>query len=219
MKKILMVITLIILLPLYAIADSSVTVKWNANSESDLEGYYVYKVDINKGDTTGNHVLKKDGGTPNGTIPAGSETLTFSDQPDGFYSFVVTAYDTSGNESDASTEVIERIDTTPPVITITGDSTITIERGSTFTDPGVTAIDNLDGDLTEAVVTSGTVDSDTAGTYTITYSVSDETPLAATSITRTVEVVDNASPSPPSGVEVIWSQVITWFKCKVLHVC
>ena len=53
-------------------------------------------------------------------------------------------------------DVVE--DTTIPVITLTGDATVTIEVGSTYTDAGATALDNYDGDITDDIVTVSTVD-------------------------------------------------------------
>ena len=38
---------------------------------------------------------------------------------------------------------------------------MTIEVGSTFTDPGATALDAGDGDLTSSIVVSGSVDTST----------------------------------------------------------
>ena len=74
-----------------------------------------------------------------------------------------------------------------PVITLLGDTTINIMVGGTFTDPGATATDDVDGDLT-VVIGGDTVDVNTAGTYTITYNVSDAAGNAATERTRTVIV-------------------------------
>ena len=50
--------------------------------------------------------------------------------------------------------------------------------GSSYTDKGATANDTLDGNLTANMVTTGTVDTTTPGTYTLTYTVSD--PAVAT---------------------------------------
>lgn len=77
-------------------------------------------------------------------------------------------------------------DTTPPTISILGDNPLDITQGDTFNDPGAQATDNLDGDL--AVAVSGTVDTDTIGSYTITYIASDAANNNA-SATRTVNVV------------------------------
>jgi hypothetical protein len=80
-------------------------------------------------------------------------------------------------------------DTVAPVITLTGSATINVVVGGTFTDPGVTASDNVDGDITSSVVVAGdAVNVNTAGTYVITYNVSDAGGNAATQVTRSVIV-------------------------------
>jgi hypothetical protein len=66
---------------------------------------------------------------------------------------------------------------------------MTIEVGSTFTDPGATALDVGDGDLTSSIVVSGSVDTSTLGTYTLTYNVSDASGNAAVPVRRKVIVV------------------------------
>ena len=78
-------------------------------------------------------------------------------------------------------------DTTPPVITLNGSSSIQLNVGDTWTDPGATATDNTDGDLTSSITVSGTVDTSTVGTYALIYSVSDAASNSA-STTRTVIV-------------------------------
>ena len=82
-------------------------------------------------------------------------------------------------------------DTTPPVITLTGSDSISVEQGEGFTDPGATARDARDG--TVSVTVSGTVDADTAGTYTLTYTARDAAGNSATA-TRTVVVADTTPP-------------------------
>jgi len=85
-------------------------------------------------------------------------------------------------------------DTTVPIITLTGDASVTIEVGTTYSDAGATATDNYDGDITEDIVTVNNVDTDVVGQYTITYNVSDSSSNAATEVTRTVNVVDTTVP-------------------------
>ena len=80
------------------------------------------------------------------------------------------------NKDDTTKPVITPVitlDTTKPVITLKGSSTMTIVLNSTFTDPGYTATDDEDGDITSSVVVTGTVDVNTAGTYKLYYTVSD----------------------------------------------
>ncbi len=82
-------------------------------------------------------------------------------------------------------------DTTPPEISLKGASTIEIDLGDTFTDPGTSASDDNDGDLSTKVTASGTVNNTQVGTYTITYSVSDEAGNPAADVTREVKVRSN----------------------------
>ncbi len=77
-------------------------------------------------------------------------------------------------------------DETAPVITLTGDNPMTVLQGRTFTDPGATATDAVDGTVT--VTVSGTVDTSTVGIYTLTYTATDVAGNTATE-TRTVNVV------------------------------
>ena len=72
-------------------------------------------------------------------------------------------------------------DTTAPVITIVS-GTDTVAEGSTWTDAGATA------DTGEIVIASGAVDTNTVGTYTITYTATDAAGNVATPVTRTVTV-------------------------------
>lgn len=87
-------------------------------------------------------------------------------------------------------------DVTPPVITLTGSDPVTLTVADTYTDAGATATDDRDGSLTSNIVTGGSVDTATAGTYTLTYDVSDSSGNAALQVTRTVTV--NAAPVVPA---------------------
>ena len=77
---------------------------------------------------------------------------------------------------------------TKPVITVLGANPMNLTQGDTFTDPTSTAADPEDGDITANIVTTGTVDTNTLGSYTITYNVSDSKGLAADQKTRVVNV-------------------------------
>jgi surface protein len=110
--------------------------------------------------------------------------------------YIVT-YDVSDANNNDAVQVIRTVnvvDTTLPVITITGDATVTIEVGSTYTDVGATALDNYDGDITSSIVTVNNVDTSVVGTYTITYNVSDANDNTAAEVIRTVNVVDTTLP-------------------------
>ncbi len=84
-------------------------------------------------------------------------------------------------------------DITAPVITITGDATINLTVGDAYTDAGATASDNKDGDITSNIAKTGEVNASMAGTYPISYNVSDAAGNDATEVTRTVIVTDGSA--------------------------
>ena len=108
----------------------------------------------------------------------------------GSISFSITLVDGCNDNAEGNRDETydEATDTSyPPVISLIGESTINLEVGDTFTDPGASASDNVYGDLTSSITSSGTVDTATEGTYTIVYSVSDSDGNIA-SVSRTVIV-------------------------------
>ena len=94
---------------------------------------------------------------------------TVNDDAVGEYTLTYVATDPSGNTSTA-TRTVNVVDTTAPAVTVTGTNPATVELGDTYTDAGATATD-LSGVVT--VVTTGTVDTDTVGEYTLTYTSTD----------------------------------------------
>jgi hypothetical protein len=84
----------------------------------------------------------------------------------------------------------ETEDLVNPVITLTGADTINIVLNDPngFTDPGFTATDDKDGDITNQVITTGAVDVAKIGSYELTYSVSDNAGNQA-SVKRIVNVI------------------------------
>ncbi len=83
-------------------------------------------------------------------------------------------------------------DITAPVITVTGGNTVNHTLNASWTNPAATATDDEDGDLTASIsVTGGPVNENAAGTYTLTYTVSDAAGNTATE-TVTVNVVNSA---------------------------
>ena len=88
---------------------------------------------------------------------------------------------------------------TPPIITLIGANPLNLTIGDTFTDPGATANDTEDGNLTDEIATTTTVNTAVAGTYEVTYSVTDSGNLS-TSVTRSVIVSPVSTPptNPPT---------------------
>lgn len=84
----------------------------------------------------------------------------------------------TGTENKTATQTEK--DTKEPEIKLLGSETLTIKVGETFKDPGATAYDKVDGDLTKKVKATGTVDVNKTGEYVITYTVSDKAGNKAT---------------------------------------
>jgi len=114
----------------------------------------------------------------------------------GSYNLIYSITDSDGNTTTA-TRIVNVITGDIPVISLTGNSVVSIPVGTAYLDAGATASDTEDGDVTSAIVVSGSVDSATAGSYTISYNVTDSNGNAAIEVTRTVEVFD---PSIVGGV-------------------
>lgn len=84
-----------------------------------------------------------------------------------------TVSDSSGNKTSVQ-RTIEYNDGIAPTITLNGDSDITIKAGTRFEDPGCTAKDSHGNDISDSVSISDNISTYRAGTYTITYSVTDK---------------------------------------------
>ncbi len=78
-------------------------------------------------------------------------------------------------------------DNTPPEITILGDNpkTYCINPEQPYADPGATALDDEDGDITANINTSSDVNETVPGTYYVTYTAKDK---AGNSMTAKREV-------------------------------
>lgn len=105
-------------------------------------------------------------------------------------------------------------DTTLPEISLKGNALIVISLNSPYTDAGATATDNFDGFL--SVETTGTVDTNFAGTYYITYKAMDMAGNEAQAI-RTVVVRNEADVYNGSydAFSVIGTDT-TWFNAPLI---
>ena len=122
MKRLFLLILACLLLAGTAYADSSITFKWSKNSESDLAGYKLYRSSAPDGQVIDGTnfiaiILSNNEIYDHNLIPdlaADKEALTLTGVADGTWYFVLTAYDTSDNESGKSNEVSARVDTMAP---------------------------------------------------------------------------------------------------------
>ncbi|XID93376.1 immunoglobulin-like domain-containing protein [Paenibacillaceae bacterium WGS1546] len=133
--------------------------------------------------------------TIDGAIPASS--ITISGAVDtarlGNYPVQYAVADRAGNTVTVTRSVYV-YDGDAPAIYLNGASPMTVEANSSFVDPGATAQDVQDGDISTSIIVTGTVDSTTLGTYTLSYNVSDAAGNAAATVTRAVYVQDTQPP-------------------------
>ena len=76
-------------------------------------------------------------------------------------------------------------DLVAPIIALSGSTSMTIELGTPYEEPGATATDNVDGPVDVEI--AGSVD-DALGVYTVTYTATDSS-FNTRSVTRTVTVI------------------------------
>ncbi|MGR5484430.1 immunoglobulin-like domain-containing protein [Vibrio alfacsensis] len=112
----------------------------------------------------------------------------------GTYQITYNSSDTAGNVGKPITRtvIIEAApdiedDVVAPVITLNGAANMRVALGGTYTEPGATAIDAVDGEID--VIITGSVDVNTLGTYTLTYTATDKSDNS-TDVTRSVEVFE-----------------------------
>jgi len=89
-----------------------------------------------------------------------------------------------GAVSNAATVTVSILNNIPE-ITLVGDATILFNIGGNYVDQGATASDIDDGDLTASIIVDNPVNTLVAGTYTVSYSVTDSQGNTV-SISRTV---------------------------------
>jgi hypothetical protein len=119
-------------------------------------------------------------------------------------------------ETEPSPPVTEEATDTPPSLVLIGASSISLRVGDTYTDAGATASDQEDGDLTAQIVTRSDVNTDSIGSYQVSYSVEDSDGNRVDAV-RTVQVTASAatvnfSPSWESNFDLPPQDVNGWSK-------
>lgn len=95
-------------------------------------------------------------------------------------------------------------DTTAPVITLLGDAEVILNREELYIEAGATAIDDVDGDISDRILIAGQVLTDNIGIYYLTYSATDDAGNIG-SATRAIEI----KPNSIDLLEGSWFVVIT----------
>lgn len=123
----------------------------------------------------------------------------------------ITAKDASGNTSEATVNVVIK-DISAPVITLSKDK-VTVDAGASVNakDYLTSAIDNKDGDVT-ANVSMSSVDTASAGTKTITYTVSDS---AGNSANATLTVVVKQVYGSGGAGSIVGGSAVEYAKSRV----
>ena len=137
--------------------------------------------------------LNLDGARDIATFKAGGSTYA-----------IVTAYDGDG----AQIISVSTAARTPPAITLSGTSAVSIPAGSTYADAGATCTDETDGDLTDLMQVISTVNAAVPGDYAVTYTCTDLAGKSATAV-RNVVVTDAQPPAFLSAAYAPGSGTIT----------
>ena len=127
----------------------------------------------------------------------------------GTYTYTYTFVDVQGNSTILTRYVtVIATDDVAPNITITGNMVDTVEACSNWTDLGATAYDNISGDITNDIITTGgTIDVNVLGNDTVFYTVTDAAGNYTT-VYRIVVIVDTEAPEITIGNNI-----------SVMHLC
>jgi len=99
---------------------------------------------------------------------------------------IYNVLDSSNNLAKIERKIIYE-DKENPNLTLSGNSTVSIYLGNRYNEPGYSALDNCDGDITSNVKVTGYVDTSKIGTYTLNYEIVDSSSNKVT-VERTVVV-------------------------------
>ena len=125
---------------------------------------------------------------------------TVNTQEIGTYTLTYTAMDEAGNKATPVTRIVEVVaplDTTPPVITLQGETFVIIAPSpDAYEDPGATDLDDVDGELVVEVL--GEVQWDLEGFYALTYTAQDSAGNKATPVVRVIMITSSAIAEIPN---------------------
>jgi uncharacterized protein (TIGR03382 family) len=130
-----------------------------------------------------------------GPLPVTVTRTGRSDRP-GTFTLSYSAVDPAGHAvTSPVSRTVQVVDQTPPTLALVEPVMQTVECATPWTEPGVAATDACFGDLTPAIIRSGSVNAGTPGSYLLTYNVTDPAGQSAAPLQRTVHVRDTLAPS------------------------
>lgn len=99
-------------------------------------------------------------------------------------------------------------DTVKPIIKLTGGDTVKLEEERLYIDPGYSASDNVDGDITKQVSLSNNIDPIYPGYYQVTYKAKDKAGNITTRIRTVLLIADTTAPTISlKGNKFLYSEV------------
>ncbi|WP_224245127.1 choice-of-anchor A family protein [Hyalangium gracile] len=129
-----------------------------------------------------------DGPLPQSSITVSGSVNLGEPRPAPGYTLSYVATDAAGNRSAPAVVTVTVADTLPPALTLQGSPSLSLVCGAPFVEPGATAHDQCEGDITSRIVTSGNVNTSVPGQYTLSYRVADRGGRVATA-SRRVSIV------------------------------
>ena len=147
------------------------------------------------------HPYDEEGFTATDNYDGDITDLVKREEKDGVVTYTVT--DSSGNTA-MTTRTITYHDPEPPGLVLAGSSYYSMYAGGSFTDPGYSAVDNCDGDITDKVVVSGNLDTNKPGIYTVSYTVTDNFGNSAYAERPVYVLPAISSEAAPSNGKVIY---------------
>lgn len=140
-----------------------------------------------------------------GTVRIEGGKIIFTPSGTGTASFNYTVQDNGttngGVHPETADATVQFTVISKPVIQLEGNTNIYTELGSPYVEPGYSAADEADGDLTSVVIVTGTVNNNELGIYPLKYNVINSSGVSAAEVTRNIHVVSAnlETLSVPSG--------------------
>ncbi|RIA08896.1 HYR domain-containing protein [Flavobacteriaceae bacterium MAR_2010_72] len=158
-----------------------------ANTNPGLCNAYVTVPVVTASDNCGitsiTNSFNSSGANASGTYPLGTTTVTY------------TVTDSANKISTCSIDVTV-VNSQNPVITLNGPNTITLEACGTYSELGATATDNCLGDIsTSIVVDTSSLNTNSVGSYLVSYKIVNASGVITAQVNRTVNIVDTTVPS------------------------
>ncbi|WP_037584821.1 DUF5011 domain-containing protein, partial [Stigmatella aurantiaca] len=140
-----------------------------------------------------------DGSVNNGSWDPDEDLIGCQQRPIGPYpvgttNVTLTCTDSKGNTDSCSATITVRDQNTPTLTLVGGNEQLECAPG-TYADPGATAADVCEGNLSSKVAVTGSVNPGAVGYYELTYNVKDSSGNAAPPVKRTVGVSDTQKPT------------------------